>query len=191
MTDAEPTADFRVLFVCTGNLCRSPMAERLLRRRTADAPWLAVDSAGTAAPTGAPMDPASQAALERLGGSGFGFAATRLSAAAVQRADLILAMAREHRAAVARLAPAATRRAFALTEFGRLAAGVAPGDGTVDGARRVVGSVRAQRGIVPPVPGEWDDIVDPIGRPAAVVERCAAQIAELVDGLSAMLGLRR
>src|SRR5260370_26018200 len=58
---------FGILFVCTGNMCRSPLAERLAGRwLTGSAAGVGVSSAGTHAGAGAAMHPDSAAALRRL-----------------------------------------------------------------------------------------------------------------------------
>ena len=62
----------RVLFVCTGNTCRSPMAAALLNhmsssRGCADKPQIVADSAGLYAPQGAPISPHAAAVLEDAG----------------------------------------------------------------------------------------------------------------------------
>lgn len=72
-TDRDRRA-FRILFVCTANICRSPMAEHLLRGSlaalldTGGAFRFEVSSAGIRGWDGEPMDPAAAAELRRLGG---------------------------------------------------------------------------------------------------------------------------
>src|ERR1700752_4600551 len=70
----EPGAPYRVCLVCLGNICRSPMAEIVLRAELAAAGLggaVTVDSAGTGAwPRGEPMDPGARAALARCGYDG-------------------------------------------------------------------------------------------------------------------------
>ncbi|HZX38987.1 MAG TPA: protein-tyrosine-phosphatase, partial [Streptomyces sp.] len=112
---------FRVLTVCTGNLYRSPLAERLLRERLAAAgEVIQVSSAGTRAVPDA-RRPDEAARFTGEGGEGDGAVTRRLSAGLVQGADLVLGAATEHREAAVRLAPAwALSRAFSLREFARL-----------------------------------------------------------------------
>src|SRR5881409_4072118 len=91
----------RVLFVCTGNICRSPLAssllERALQERGLD---VAVSSAGTGAWDGAPAsEGAYLVGLER-GLDLSGHRARLLTRELVEKADLILTMARHHRARV-------------------------------------------------------------------------------------------
>ncbi|MFT4122958.1 MAG: low molecular weight phosphatase family protein [Microbacteriaceae bacterium] len=120
---------FRILTVCTGNICRSAQAEQLLRAgfaaaHTADAGWELplISSAGTMALVGEPM-PEQAAALSREhGGEPDGHRGRQLTAELIGEADLVLALAREHRAAVARLLPRASRYVFTLREFARILA---------------------------------------------------------------------
>jgi protein-tyrosine phosphatase len=90
----------RILFVCLGNICRSPTAEGVLRHLAAlEAPQLAleIDSAGTADyHIGAPPDLRSQRAALRRGIDISGLRARRVTAADFTRFDLILAMDREN-----------------------------------------------------------------------------------------------
>ncbi len=90
----------RVLFVCLGNICRSPTAEGVLRHLAAiEAPQLAleIDSAGTAGyHIGAPPDPRSQRAALRRGIDISGLRARRIAVQDFARFDLILAMDQEN-----------------------------------------------------------------------------------------------
>jgi protein-tyrosine-phosphatase len=106
-----------VLFVCTGNMCRSPLAAALMQRE-AEARGLAdltVSSAGTGAWDGAPAsEGAYLIALEH----GLDLSAHRarlVSRDLLQEADLVLTMARHHRARVQELEPEA--RVHVLGEF--------------------------------------------------------------------------
>src|SRR6266487_4367262 len=112
---AEPLtagSAFRVLVVCAGNVCRSPLAERLIRARLAaalggGAERFLVASAGTEAVAGTPMDQRAAAVARSLGADPDGFRAQPVSADLVAGADLVLTATREHRAAVVRLHPPA------------------------------------------------------------------------------------
>ena len=110
---------FTVLFVCTGNTCRSPLAEALLERLLppALATQVMVASAGIAADGASPATQAAIAAGAARGLDLRGHRSQLLTAHLVSSADLIFGMEREHVAAAKRLVPAASERAFLLSEF--------------------------------------------------------------------------
>ncbi|MEU6365283.1 low molecular weight phosphatase family protein [Streptomyces sp. NPDC046931] len=176
----------RVLFVCTGNVHRSALAERLLVARLGPGSAVRPESAGTAGRPRAGMESSTRAVLEELGGDGSGFAARPLTARLVADAALVLGLAREHREAAVRLAPSALRRCFTLKEFVRLAAGAAvPAHAPRVG--EVVAAVAARRGGVAPVTPDADDIADPWGRPHHELYGCAREIDGQVSRLARLL----
>ncbi|MFI6933879.1 low molecular weight phosphatase family protein [Streptomyces sp. NPDC050287] len=182
----------RVLFVCTGNVHRSALAERLLAARLPRGSALRPESAGTQAWPCPGMEDSTRAVLERLGGDGSGFVSRPLTAPLVLGSALVLGLAGEHREAAVRLAPSAMRRCFTLKEFVRLAGGEADGDGRrPDGAgdfAAVVAAAAARRGHAAPVPAEEDDVADPRGRSSAVLSECAHEIDDLVGSLVRFCG---
>ncbi len=103
MTDSpEP---YRVLFVCTGNTCRSPLAEALALRELAARGWrhVAVSSAGTAAYEGAPASDGSLRAGAAHGLDLTDHRARALTPALVDEADVVLTMSASHVARVVAL----------------------------------------------------------------------------------------
>ena len=93
---------FQVATICTGNICRSPMAEVLLKHLVAEDPSLSelvsVTSAGTARwHVGDPMDPRARRALDRAGYQLPGALGIYADSDFLDRQDLILVMTREHR----------------------------------------------------------------------------------------------
>jgi len=112
----------KILFVCLGNICRSPTAEGVLRTLAArEAPELdlAVDSAGTAGyQIGEPPDPRTQQAAARRGYELGMLRARVIEPADFERFDLILAMDRENLKVLRRRAPPqAHERLRLLLEF--------------------------------------------------------------------------
>ncbi|SDH08933.1 low molecular weight protein-tyrosine-phosphatase [Roseospirillum parvum] len=99
----------RVLFVCTGNICRSPTAEGVFRHQLAAAgrtDEIACDSAGTTAfHVGEPPDPRTRAAAARRGYRLDDIRARRLEAADFSRFDVMLAMDRGHLREMRAMAP--------------------------------------------------------------------------------------
>lgn len=180
---------FRILIVCTGNVCRSPMAERLLRaglaERWGDGAGVEVTSAGTGALVGEPMTPQTAVLVSQHGGDPDGHRARQLTEALVAEADLVLALTRAHRSAVVEAHPLALRRAFTLREAGRLAAAAGPVDGKTpaERLRDLVTRLRAARGQGTPVAPSEDDVVDPYRRPEEVHRLSAAQIVPALDAL--------
>ena len=124
----------RVLAVCTATICRSPAIELLLRSALEDAGLpvgaVEVSSAGVDARDGATRCARSRSLLSTYGVDDVELwttGARRLTAEDVRSADLILTASREHRAAVARLLPAAQTRTFTLRQAARAAHGIAAG----------------------------------------------------------------
>jgi protein-tyrosine phosphatase len=180
------SAAYRILIVCTGNICRSPFAERLLSSRlrerlgTEAASRFEVSSAGTWGLVGEPMQPEAASALVAHGGDPSGFVARELTAALVTDADLVLGATREHRAAAVTFDPRASSRTLTLREFGRLLGPVGPaaiaGDDPVERMRAVLSAAIANRGLVPAADPRDDDIADPYGQSRAAYDRAAAEI---------------
>lgn len=104
-----------ILFVCTGNICRSPMAEGLLRHilETRSVKGIRIRSAGTHAMDGRPVEPLAVEAARERGADISSHRARSLDRDMVARADLILVMEQEHADLIARVLPPA-RQAEAL-----------------------------------------------------------------------------
>jgi protein-tyrosine phosphatase len=118
----ETSATVRILTVCTGNICRSPVAERALQAGldAVKPGTFRVRSAGTLAVAGAPVQLPSARIIEGFGGSSDGFAARQLTPRMLRGTDLILTMTAAHRRDVVRLDPSVLKRTFTIREFARM-----------------------------------------------------------------------
>lgn len=113
---------FRVLFVCTGNTCRSPLAEVALKRALGEsARRIEVRSAGVAARDGAPASAPARALARREGLDLEGHQSRRLTAITLAGQDLVLLMDPGDRALVEELDADGEVEIFALADFGRAA----------------------------------------------------------------------
>jgi protein-tyrosine phosphatase len=167
-----PDAPFTLLLVCTGNICRSPLAERvgrdlLARMLGKDAGLVQIVSAGTRAVVGAEMHPASARVLAELGGDPCGFRARQLTDGLAAGADLTLTMTREHRHHVLGRAPRAMSRTFTLREAAGLLDLIGSdvrlsGPCPMERVRALVTTMAAARSCR--AGSGADDVLDPIGQ---------------------------
>lgn len=198
---------FTVLHVCLGNICRSPMAERLLvfalRERLARIPvdlgladeLLHSHSAGTGGwHAGEEMNPPAARQVGSRGGDVEGFAARKLRSDHLDAADLVLTATADQQEYVVALRPDAAARTFVLGEFGRLlalvdAGALPPAGATPEAvyARGValVAAAHAARAGVPSL--RTDDLDDPWGRDDQCFSRVADEVEETVQPLAAAL----
>ncbi len=178
---------FTILMVCTGNICRSALAERLGRAYLdeimgAAAADIGLVSAGTRAVVGSAMHPDSALVLAGFGAEPGDFRAQQLTERLPARADLILTMTRSHRRDVLAMAPRGLARTFTLREAAALlddvprAADLA-GESAAERAESLVAALasarsRRQGG------GDEDDIQDPIRQPLDVHQEVGEAITE-------------
>jgi protein-tyrosine phosphatase len=153
---------YRVVFVCTGNICRSPMAEVMARAAFADAGLgekVSIESAGTGGwHTGEGMDPRAAAELEGLGLES-GHSAQQVSARLLD-ADLLVALDSGHASSL-RHSGAAPERVRLLREFDPDAHGVDVAD-PYYGSQRDFSTVRRQ--ISAALPGLVDTVRIELGQ---------------------------
>ena len=193
----SPEPVFTVLLVCTGNICRSAMAERLGRAYLTEAlgegaGQVNLVSAGVRAVVGSTMHPDSALVLQGLGGDPTGFTARQLVDSMAIDADLTLTMTRAHRREVLALAPRALSRTFTLREAADILSLLGdvdiPGEDLASRARSLVqrmGAARSRRRS-----GDADDVQDPINLPPSAHEAAGDAIAEaLLPILARIAGL--
>ena len=110
-----------LLFVCTANICRSPIAEALARRYADERGWaVEVASAGTHAVPGQPAAPNSIKVTREAGGDCSSHASQPIDAALVDWADRILVMEMRHAQNIRERFPAADEKVQLLGTFGGL-----------------------------------------------------------------------
>ncbi|MDR2723410.1 MAG: low molecular weight phosphatase family protein [Cellulomonadaceae bacterium] len=202
---------YRIVAVCTGNICRSPAMEVLLARMLDSS--VTVSSAGTHGLPSWPVHPPMARLLrEKIGEADsqmVAFRSRRLTEAMVGEADLILTATASHRADVLALDPLALKRTMTLGEFARIAAalnnsaGVSHrfGERTADGdaaqpsemtdAERLqvlVPAVLAARHQFTDAKPSGDDIVDPYGLDDGVYADSLRQVSTHIDRLAGALG---
>lgn len=138
-----------VLFVCTGNSCRSVMAEYMFKHLMADRSDVFISSTGTGALFVSGASAETVTVLQEKGIDAAHHQSTPMTPAILKRADLILVMTQSHRAQVINVAPEVSHRVYLLKEFASF-----------------------QQGMV------GMDIPDPIGHPVPVYRQCLDVITE-------------
>jgi protein-tyrosine phosphatase len=178
---ADPYGSFGVLFVCTGNICRSPTAEALARRELERHPGvpIQVSSAGSHALEGNPAASRSMLAAATRGASLERHFARELTRRRVRAADLILCMAAEHRPFVLSYDRAAADRTFLLASFVRVA-GEWGWLATSPAGLVALAAEHARE-------EDGDDIDDPLGQSAEAYTACAERLDGLVTPVIAAL----
>jgi len=175
-----------ILCICTGNVCRSPAAERLLVH--ALGPSVKVSSAGTWALVGQPFSPPMDQLVLDGGADPAGFKARELTAVLLRQADLVLGMAREHRGAAAEMAPATVRRSFTLREYARLLGQIDPARlPTGSPAERARASLPLAAALRRQAEAAEDDVADPYRQGEMAYAQAYAGIEQAVRDIAKVL----
>ncbi|WP_461164708.1 arsenate reductase/protein-tyrosine-phosphatase family protein [Arthrobacter sp. R4-81] len=192
-------ATVRILTVCTGNICRSPVAERLLQAGLDQVlpGGFDVRSAGTRAMVGDPIQPLSAEIIARYRGNPEQFAARQLTPKILRDTDLVLTMSTGHRGEVLKLDPSLLRRTFTIREFARMLevleergapgteTGVPPSDASSRGDfktlwRELPGRAASVRHLALAADPADNDVVDPYRRTADYYNRMEDELAPAI-----------
>lgn len=182
-----------VLFVCTGNICRSPAAQFMLASQWSGEAGLSVSSAGVSAMVGVGVHSPVRSVLAERGIADPDFRGRQLTPHLISGADLVLVMTREHRSRVVSQQPAALRRTFTLREFARvaqLAGDQVSGDTVAVRLKRFLPVAARMRGLAR-VDVALDDISDPYQRGEAACLRMVDEVEAALDDVVARVGLGR
>jgi protein-tyrosine phosphatase len=182
----------RILTVCTGNICRSPVAERLLQAgldQVHPGAFL-VRSAGTRAMVGEPIQPPSADIIRTYGGTPEGFSARQLTSNILRESDLVLTMASKHRGEVLQLDASLLKRTFTIREFARMLSHLelreglpvrgAANAGGVDGWRSLPARAASVRHLALAAEPADNDVVDPYRRGQDVYDEMEDQLAPAI-----------
>jgi protein-tyrosine-phosphatase len=149
-----------ILFVCTGNSCRSIMAEGLLKKylKAAGKGHIEVRSAGVASLGGLPPTLETMTVMKAEGIDVSGTVSKKITEEMIRDADLILAMEELHREEILRITPWAARKVHLLKEFG----------------------LKDKKQQHPGIP-------DPMGRPVKDYEQCFGTIKKEIERIAKIL----
>ena len=186
MSREERNDELHVVFVCTGNRFRSPLAEAVFRR--AAPPGVRTESFGTTDLGPVPPLEAAQEAAGHFDLDLSGHVARALTQVDLARADLVIGFERAHVRAAVVDARARRERTFTLTGLVAILDGiqVAPHADRLASARRALALLDLQR------PFESignDEVADPLGRAANVQHELAVRVESLVARLAQQLFL--
>ncbi|AWB87303.1 hypothetical protein C3E77_12250 [Mycetocola zhujimingii] len=174
--------DGTILFVCSGNICRSPFLELTMRRSLAQhhITSIAVRSAGTDALLRQSVAGPMAEILREDNIDPSLFRSRQLSHQLVASADLILTAERAHRSVAARMHPSAVSRIFTVTQAARLlqAAPPLPPDPALNPVAQLTSLIASGRGVNQTSAGNGDDIADPWQQSRSVYRAVARAMKE-------------
>jgi protein-tyrosine phosphatase len=178
---------FRVLLVCTGNICRSPIAHGLLTERSKRllGGVIEVRSSGTWGLGGSPATTEGIAAAADLGIDIAGHRASRFTARLARWADLVVTMTTEQEAEVREEAAEAAAKTFTLKELVSILGALPPavGEPTREALLRRVDEASRARAAGRIRPPADIDVSDPLGLSSSAYRAVARELAGLIDDL--------
>lgn len=174
-----------VLILCTGNICRSPMAMVLLAERLQKAGVAArVSSAGLLG-DGRPASPNGVTAMARRALDLSAHSSRRFTAEMIRDSDVVIGMERHHVREAVVVVPEAFEYTFTLKELVRRAEAVGP-PGPGESLKKWLSRLHGGRRTVDLMGDDpADDVADPIGQAQPAYDRTAAELEDLVDRLVA------
>ena len=172
----------KVLFICTGNICRSPMGELLL---TQFMPDLESDSAGTRGLVSHEIAPNSKRLLDQHGIDSSSFRAKRVTPQIAQGSDLILCFEHEQRKEIAVIAPTAARKTFLIDDFANMCVyckeqGYMGGNTRQEKLESVIDNASMIRPMIP----DTNNVEDPIGKDFAVYQAAYNEICKALQTIA-------
>lgn len=184
-------SEFRILAVCTANICRSPAFEVMLRDGTRTHPGLDGDgvflaSVGLRGREGEPPDPAMVAMLAKFGIELAGGSSRGADEAKFDEADLILVATRRHRSTIVRGDVTLRDRTFTFREFARYCAAAPAPVGKIDTVTRLADLARfavEHRGTLHPRRAADDDVADPYGRNRFAYRKATIQLKDAAEAI--------
>jgi protein-tyrosine phosphatase len=179
-----------ILFVCEGNVCRSPLAAALLKASgPVPGSGLRIDCAGIAALVGQPADAETVEIGRRLGVDLSDHVARRLTGDDFRAAGLVLAATRDIRSRIVQLHAPAIRYTFTIRQAARVLANATDSfdpdgygtEGTIAGLARFINQ---HRGPIGRAQISDDDVVDPYLQSRKVHEQAAQQLVPAISTLA-------
>lgn len=172
----------KVLFVCTGNVCRSPMGELLLPKYIPD---LESDSAGTRGLDNHQIAQSSAKLMSAHGIDPSAFRSKRITPQLANSSDLILCFEHEQRNEISVIAPISARRTFLIKDFANMCAyckeqGYMDGDTREERLESVIDNASMIRPMIP----DTANIEDPMGKDYAVYERSYQEICKALQTIA-------
>jgi len=182
-----------ILFVCEGNVCRSALAEAVLRSSLTRERGITTGSAGTRALEGEPADALTAQLAASHGISLAEHKARQLTPELLANADMVITATRQIRSAAVQTYPPSVKYAFTLRQVARILQAAASefDGGSLTGSALVASlarSVNQEKSRLVAPQGNDDDITDPRGRSARIHEQVAEQVVAAVEELVRALG---